>query len=138
MSFIDPKKIPALGHDAIDAAHRALATQINRLYADWLEDISPDRLKRAFADLIPVIAHHFAEETAIVAAKGFHDDGAHAATHESLLAELSEAVASFIVGNGSSDAIDVFNLIATLLFEHEVLDDQDYWLLLAPVSTQPM
>lgn len=130
MAFIDAAKIPATGHPRIDTSHRALAEQVNALYEMWQAGAPQADVLRALDLLVRAVGRHFAEEEEIGAAAGYDGLERHAARHRDLLGRLTELVESLRGAEGYRDlTIDVFALIDTLLYEHEIIDDQDYWLL---------
>lgn len=127
--FIDPDKIPPTGHPRIDAGHRALAREVNELYGLWRSGASREDLRTGFKLLLRSVGRHFAEEEEAALGANFAGLEHHRARHRALLERLSEAVAALPVeGDGTADpVIDLFEAMDTLLYEHEVLDDQEYW-----------
>lgn len=130
MAFIDAGRIPATGHPRIDAGHEELAGQINSLYERWREGAPQDDILRHLDLLVRAIGRHFAEEEDIGRQVGYRYLAEHQARHVSLLAELTDLVEDMRSdASGRDRAIDVFTVIDSLLYEHEIVDDQDYWLL---------
>lgn len=130
MKFIDAERIPPTGHPRIDAGHRDLAEQVNDLYELWQQGVPQDRILHQFDLLLRVVGRHFAEEEDIGRQCGFECLSQHQARHAALMADLTEMVERVRAGTGYHDlTIDVFDCIDTLLYEHEIVDDQDFWLL---------
>lgn len=136
MPFIRPERIPQTGHPRIDAGHRELALAVNTLYLAWqTQDAYAELLVKARRAL-RVIGRHFAEEEAIGREAAYPGLAEHAALYESLLAELTQRVEDL----GSADdfhrdrMLDLFSTIETLIYEHEIMDDQDYWILFGQSS----
>jgi hemerythrin len=130
MAFIDAAKIPATGHPRIDAGHQRMAEEVNRLYELWQGGASQERVLRSFAELLRVVGRHFAEEEEIGRIAGYEGVEQHAARHRDLLEELTDLLDRVRSVGGYGDlTIDAFALIDTLLYEHEIVDDQDFWLL---------
>ncbi len=129
MAFIDASKIPATGHPRIDAGHKDLADRVNSLYEMWQAGAGHPEIVRASDLLVRAVGRHFAEEEEIGAKAGYDGLDRHAALHRELLGRLSGMVEDLRRSTGYGDmAIDVFSLIDTLLYEHEIVDDQDFWL----------
>lgn len=126
--FIDVAKIPSVGEPRIDRAHRALAEQANALFAEWRAQGPTAELLKGFQLLVRQIGRHFAEEEAIAEEVGFTGLERHKARHREFLDTLTQAVAQLERRPGSADAtIDLFSFVDTLLYEHEILDDQELW-----------
>lgn len=129
--FIDPDKIPPTGHPRIDAGHRALAREINDLYGRWRGGVSRDELCEGFKLLIRSVGRHFAEEEEAALGAAFVGLEPHRARHRELLDRLAAAVAALppeTTSEATADpVIDLFEAMDSLLYEHEVLDDQEYW-----------
>lgn len=136
MSFLDPLLIPATGQPRIDDGHRELATKINMIYDAWKGGLAGQPLHDEFSLLIRAIGRHFAEEEGILDGLEFAGYDHHKARHVSLLAELTDAVRR-IQTSGPEQAINVFRMIDMLIYEHEVLDDQDFWPLFGGGRVQP-
>lgn len=130
MAFIDAAKIPPTGHPRIDAGHREMAEQVNSLYEMWQSGAPHADVVRSLDLLLRVVGRHFAEEEEIGRAIGYDGMDRHQGRHRELLGELTTLVDGLRGATGYSDrAIDAFALIDSLLYEHEIVDDQDYWLL---------
>lgn len=131
MPFIDPKRIPLIGYDHIDDTHRDLATRVNDLYTLWQDRASGAVVVDRLDDLLRAFGRHFAEEEDIVAARGFADGGAHHDRHEDLLEMMTAEVGRMTRrANGYPDGmVDVFAVLDVVLYEHEMIEDQDFWTL---------
>lgn len=126
MPFIDPLLIPPTGNSRIDAGHQELAERINALYEKWQNGVAGRALCDDLERLVRAIGRHFIEEEAIVREQGFDDRAAHSARHKVLLKELTQEIRK-IPDAGAEQVINVFRMIDMLIYEHEVLDDQEYW-----------
>lgn len=131
MPFVSPERIPATGHPRIDAGHRELAGAVNALYLLWQQQGSDEDLRISCQRLLRVVGRHFAEEEDIAAQANYPGIEEHAALHEALLSELTSRVENLESGpRFRRDLIlDLFNVIEALIYEHEVMDDQDFWIL---------
>lgn len=129
MPFIDPARIPVVGHPVIDQAHQGLVERINALYELWQQQVARPVLATESALLLRAFGRHFAEEEALVASLGFPALAAHQARHQALLDDLSGKVRCLSEqGDGRAESIvDVFAAIDQMLYEHEIVDDQEFW-----------
>lgn len=129
--FIDVGRIPPIGHPRIDDAHRALAEAVNSLFEQWRGGASAADIRAGFELFLRAVGRHFREEEEIAAAAGCPGVDRHAARHRALLEALTRqihALTSTEEPAGQGDRrIDLFSLIDAMLYEHEILDDQEFW-----------
>jgi hemerythrin-like metal-binding protein len=133
MPFIDPVRIPMVGHAVIDRAHQDLVKRINALYELWQQQAPRSVLATESALLLRAFGRHFAEEEALVADLNFEGLATHQARHQELLADLSDKI-HCLSEQGETQAetiVDVFAAIDQMLYEHEIIDDQEFWGLFA-------
>ncbi len=138
--FIDVSRIPATGHPRIDQAHRDLADMVNGLFEQWRSGVDGAELKGGFDRFLRAVGRHFAEEEDIAAAAGCLNVPEHAGKHNALLAALTahvQALADLTESRAGDRCIDLFSLIDQMLYEHEMLDDQEFWPVLSAAGQQP-
>jgi hemerythrin len=131
MPFIDPVRILPVGHQVIDQAHGDLVERINRLYEMWQTRQPAEQLALECSLLLRAFGRHFAEEEALVESLGFAAIDAHRQRHQDLLVDITAKVQRLC---NKSDPycetiVDVFSAIDQLLYEHEIVDDQEFWYL---------
>lgn len=128
MTFIDPARLPETGHPLIDEGHAQLADLANDLYLAWqggrCGGLGPQA--RAF---VAALAQHFAEEESIMEDVALGTAADHRRRHAELLTEF-EALAEALEGAAGLVAdvmVDLFRAAERLVWEHEMVDDQDFW-----------
>ena len=125
MSFIKPDRIPATGHTLIDEGHRALAEDINAIYTQWQnEGESPD-LRERLHRFIQRVGRHFTQEEAILGEAEYEGLTAHARRHREIKQTLDSLYERLERGEADM-AVDTFQAMDDLLYEHEILEDQDF------------
>ena len=143
MAFIDPDKIPPTGEPRIDAGHRDLAERVNAAYEAWSGGEDRAVVLERLHLFLRAVGRHFAEEEAIAREAGYDGLEEHQARHRELLRRLTGQIHALDrEGSDHDRTVDVFSLIDTLFYEHEILEDQDFWVLFrqqtpAPVSHGP-
>lgn len=128
MTFIDPARLPETGHPLIDQGHARLADLANDLYAAWQGGRHVELAPRARL-FVAALAEHFAEEEQIMEMVGLSTAAEHRLRHSQLMAEF-EALAEALAGASGLVAdvmIDLFRAAERLVWEHEMVDDQDFW-----------
>lgn len=129
--FVDVGRIPRIGHPRIDDAHRALAEAVNTLFDQWRGGVPAADLRAGFELFLRAVGRHFREEEEVAAAAGCPGVERHAARHRSLLEALTRQVHALTSddapGATGDQRIDLFSLIDAMLYEHEILDDQEFW-----------
>lgn len=135
--FIDVSRIPVTGNARIDQAHRDLAAMVNMLFEQWRDGVDGAELKAGFELFLRAVGRHFAEEEEIAAAAGCPNVPEHAGKHNALLVALTShvhALADLTESRVGDRRIDLFSLIDQMLYEHEMLDDQEFWPVLSAVG----
>ncbi|MFA7431948.1 MAG: hemerythrin domain-containing protein [Rhodospirillaceae bacterium] len=136
--FIDTGRIPATGNLLIDKSHRHLAEMINALFDQWCGGAEGAALRPGFDRFLDAVERHFAEEEDIALAMGFPNVPEHAGKHRALMAALTSHVHALTDDSETGDRrIDLFSLIDQMLYEHEMLDDQEFWPLFNAVHHTP-
>jgi len=135
-TFVDTRKIPLVGQPTIDRGHLELADHVNGLYDRWVGGAPPGSMVDALRAFLTRAGCHFREEEALLAAAGFAGLDRHRAVHADLarnltaLVDRAEAVASGAAdGAGTTESgtmVDLFSAADTLIYEHEILEDQDF------------
>lgn len=128
MTFIDPSRLPEVGHPVIDQGHVRLADLANSLYAAW-QDGRLDDLEPLARNFVRGLAEHFAAEEQIMAEVELETASEHRRRHAELLTEF-EAIAAILGhsrGLAADVMVDLFRAAERLVWEHEMVDDQDFW-----------
>ncbi len=131
MPFIDPVRILPVGHQVIDQAHGDLVERINKIYEMWQTRQPAEQLALECSLLLRAFGRHFAEEEALVESLGFAAIDAHRQRHQELLADITVKVHRLCnkAEPYCETIVDVFSAIDQLLYEHEIVDDQEFWYL---------
>lgn len=128
MTFINPANLPETGHPMIDQGHARLAELANDLYLAWQQGQGAALAPRA-ARFVAALAEHFSEEERIMEDVALPTAEEHRGRHVQLLAEftaLAEALAE-ASGACADVMVDLFRAAERLVWEHEMVDDQDFW-----------
>ncbi len=127
MVFINPDRIPATGHPTVDAAHRSLADQVNRLYERWQSGAPAAVICDDIKGLLTDIERHFTQEEAILVHAGYTDTQEHARRHRALLQDM-EQYGTLCAGETTArETVEaMFSALETLLWKHELLEDQAF------------
>jgi hemerythrin-like metal-binding protein len=130
MYFVDPQTIPSTGNPVIDAHHRHIARAVNSVYEQWK---SWDRLPGAAfeIDLTQVLREveiHLTSEEIITRGAGFEEWKSHRSLHDALRTRMRD-VAGFQDGAWADETalLEAFDFFDHLIFQHEFLDDQEFW-----------
>ena len=107
------------GNLAIDAQHRALFGQANKLLVAATGDRPSLELLPLVDSFVTEVARHFQDEEAIITAAGYPDATAHAALHRALIEKATELVGR--VRAGSVSATDLFEFLARDLVTRHIL-----------------
>ncbi|CCQ72233.1 bacteriohemerythrin [Magnetospira sp. QH-2] len=126
--FIDPQKIPRTGSPMIDAAHARLAEIANEAYDLWQTGAQDRSVNDTLRLFIEMARRHFHTEEREIRNAGFEAWREHAKMHQMLLAELSSLCLE-VRDTANSDRVkySVFQTLDGILYQHEFLDDQDFW-----------
>ncbi|GAA0581889.1 hemerythrin domain-containing protein [Caenispirillum bisanense] len=138
MTFIDPARLPDTGHPLIDQGHAVLADLANDLYLAWQQGRTAALGPQA-ARFVAALADHFAAEERIMAEVGLETAADHCRRHADLLAEFT-ALAEMLEGVPALCAdvmVDLFRATERLVWEHEMVDDQDFWVHFAGQGRAP-
>ena len=125
--FIDAKRIPKTGHPTIDLAHERLAHVINRAYDQWRNGEAADVYLETLEEFLRMADEHFAEELGIVHQAGYEDWEQHGLIHADLQQNLLNLMADLRADPSKDKVMDAFTMIDRVLYEHEFLDDQEFW-----------
>ncbi|CCQ72840.1 Conserved protein of unknown function, contains hemerythrin domain [Magnetospira sp. QH-2] len=138
MPFVDVKKIPSTGNELIDEGHRHLAEVINQVYEAWLRNDPHDKLCDGIDDITKALEDHFSTEIAVVRAAGFTKWQDHMVVHDKLRAKIKNKLQVLKETCDFNDAsIDLFETLDGLIYEHEILDDGDFWAVFGPQGQRP-
>ena len=129
-AFIDPELIPSTGSWTIDMAHKRLAHMVNAAYENWQRGVDPNTLRAMLDEFLGAAERHFREEEQEAQRAGCAPERLKA--HHELHAHFKQRfqkIADHMLADGAvtEAAIDSFALMDRLLFEHEFLDDQDFY-----------
>lgn len=129
MTFINPARLPDTGHPLIDQGHAVLADLANDLYLAWQQGRTAALGPQA-RHFVAALADHFAAEERIMAEVGLETAAEHCRRHADLLTEFT-ALAEGLEGAGgglcADIMVDLFRATERLVWEHEMVDDQDFW-----------
>lgn len=126
--FIDPKRIPHTGNPLIDVGHERLALVINEAYDAWqMGKVQQDWLE-ILDSFLEMLAAHFLEEETLAEQRGYAKTSSLHQSHEYYLGQL-KSLARLVRENdpGAPAAADLFNHFDRLIYEHELVDDQELW-----------
>lgn len=138
MTFINPARLPDTGHPLIDQGHAVLADLANDLYLAWQQGEAATLGPRA-RHFVKALADHFADEERIMDEVGLATAPEHRRRHADLLEEFS-ALADLLEQAATLCAdvmIDLFRATERLVWEHEMIDDQDFWVHFAGQGRAP-
>src|SRR5476649_2083836 len=99
MALIESCENFTVGHDLIDADHRALINHLNLLYAAVAADAGAMEQSRLLEDLIAATETHFHHEESLMQKMGYTGFDNHKAEHDTLLAEVRELQVRFNSGS---------------------------------------
>lgn len=126
--FINPKRIPETGSPVLDAAHVRLAQVVNRAYDQWKAGESLEAVNETLDQFLEMVGAHFGEEEALIRDAGYPDWQKHQETHRAFLATLKDICDRMRdPDRASGEMVETFTFIDRLLYEHEFLDDQEFW-----------
>ncbi|MCC7168465.1 MAG: hypothetical protein IT565_12940 [Rhodospirillales bacterium] len=128
MTFVDNKALPATGNREIDRDHLEIAARINAIYASWQDDGTCRHLRPHLESLLELLRRHFAKEITIARGAGYKDWLEHHQAHTEFLARVRR----FIDTCEECDAghpldINLFRMLETHLYDHEMTQDQEMW-----------
>ncbi|GAB6051436.1 hemerythrin family protein [Magnetospira thiophila] len=130
MSFVDVKKIPSTGNALIDEGHRHLAEVINEAYACWLRNEPSPHLLSCINAISKAMEDHFSIEIAVIRTAGFSFWKTHMVAHAQLKTEIEARLEVLRQGTDVNDGvIELFETLDALIYEHEILDDAEFWAL---------
>lgn len=116
----------ACGHPLIDAQHRALFADTNRLLSAVLSDRPTEEVAGLIDTLVRNVNRHFEDEERIVAAAGYPDAAAHAMQHRGLVGKAGALVERFKAGSLGLGELFQF-LSYDLVALHMLRSDRDYF-----------
>ena len=119
--------IPETGNDFIDTHHRDLMEMVTALTEVWEAEKASRGFEGLARDFVDTLRAHFLREEMVLGGVGYQNIGFHEVSHENILYFLERQL------DKGLDAItgQVFlDNLKSELFEHELVEDQDYWPLL--------
>lgn len=123
MALIESCEKFSVGHDLIDADHRALVDHLNLLYGAVAAKASIDEQSRLLEALISRTETHFHHEEALMQQMGYTGFDKHKAEHDMLLEEVRELQVRF--NSGSITLTDsLFDYLSEWLNFHTVTTDK--------------
>lgn len=90
MALLEWRDEFSVGDPAVDHEHRELIDLVNRAAGAVEEGAAPDRIERAFGDLLRSISAHFAHEERQMRAASYDELAQHKADHERLIDALRD------------------------------------------------
>ncbi|MDR3412906.1 MAG: bacteriohemerythrin [Formivibrio sp.] len=123
MALIESCENFTVGHELIDADHRALINHLNLLYAAVAANAGIEEQSRLLEALITSTETHFKHEEALMSKMGFEGLAKHKAEHDMLLDEVRELQVRF--NSGSITLTDSwFDYLSEWLNFHTVTTDK--------------
>ena len=114
------------GNDQIDAQHRELFRQANRLISDQLSGSPKLMLARSVETLIKEVAIHFKDEELIQESVSYPNRMEHSRAHAQLMKRALELKVAF--DNDSLSGGDLFEFLAhEVIVKHMLEADRDYF-----------
>lgn len=128
MQFIEPANLPATGHPMIDEGHRRLAEIVNELYSQWTAGETAGLVSTA-RRFTGALRQHFRQEEAVMADIDLPSATEHCRAHDAVgrrFEDLVEQMAQAPVPPAAV-MVDFFTAAENLVWDHEMVDDQDFW-----------
>ena len=120
------REIYQSGHPTLDAEHRALFDQANRLLSAAIDGQPRPACRALLDETIDLIAAHFASEEAILAGTDFPQNPHHLERHRELLAKARALSAQFDRGELYMD--DLFGFVAyDVVARHILSEDRKFF-----------
>lgn len=128
MPFIKSDVLPKTGNKIIDIWHDQLAHSVNRAYEVWSLKQSDGELEEALESFFQRVRRHFVQEESIIRGAGYEDWKGHVMKHRVIRSDLEVCVGRLKGANSQpGHLIDAFSQIDSLIYDHEFLEDQDFW-----------
>ncbi|OFX10421.1 MAG: hypothetical protein A2516_10500 [Alphaproteobacteria bacterium RIFOXYD12_FULL_60_8] len=102
-----------------------MALLMNLAYEKWTLKTNQDAVLDAMREFVRAVEEHFSEEIHIIRQAGYEKWAEHSAIHGEFHAKLTALIERLEAGADMD--VDTFTLLDRLLYEHEFLDDQDFW-----------
>ena len=113
------------GNPLIDAQHRKLFEDINKLLGAVLAVSSANDVSVLIDAVMHSAAQHFKDEEAIIAAVGFPDAEGHAALHHNFLDQAADLVNRF--RSGTLPLGELFRFLTKDVVEHITVSDRTFY-----------
>lgn len=114
------------GHPVIDAQHRGLFDDANRLLVASLERRPADEVTALIDTLVDHVVRHFQDEEALIAEAGFPGAEEHAIIHRNLLDQAADVTNRYQAGTVSAG--DLFQFLAyELVARHMLGADREFF-----------
>ena len=133
MTFVDDADLRiawrdgvSIGDAQIDAEHRLLIQRVNELNTGLVSQLGKAEILRRMHRLLDVAATHFANEERLLRDRGYPEAGHHCLAHETLIAELSDAMDKFADTPASLTGLARGLNISGALMEHLAREDMKY------------
>ncbi|MCW9032958.1 MAG: hypothetical protein OQJ97_01975 [Rhodospirillales bacterium] len=128
-----PKTSRYSGSLFIDRNHANLSEMAKNLVDQWQTGIDIAAFKSIAKEFLEELGSHFQHEEMFLKSAKFNGLDKHSAKHSEILNNFRE----LIKPETTSDSIQDFVWNAqTILFEHELMDDQEFWGELAPLDPE--
>lgn len=126
------------GNAVLDEEHIRLSevlSNLQELCRDHSEKVFP-KIQTALLLFLDHLTAHFALEEAVLRQAGYENLPDHAKGHADLIAETTTLIKS-IQGETPENPMSVLTRIEDIIFEHELINDSDYWLAISPSLAPP-
>lgn len=126
-----------VGNSILDADHGALAKQLDCL-VDLARGLAPrPELHAGFLEVLDYLRTHFQLEEVVLNGVNYPGLERHCAQHAALLDRLGQAVDVFMA-QPEGQPFELVSEFSNALYEHELVEDSDYWDLLRNPDTAPV
>lgn len=119
------------GQPVIDAQHRGLFDDANRLLVAIVEQRPADEVTALIDTLVDHVVQHFQDEEALIAEAGFPDTQEHATIHRTLLDKAADVTNRYQTGTLSVGDLFQF-LVYELVARHMLGADREFFPFLKP------
>ncbi len=126
--------IPTSGNSIIDEDHRTLTESLKAIETHLRDGIDRPALIRHLRDFLEQVSGHFTVEEAIMRGAGYARAREHANTHHTLLSTMNTLIGT-LENDPPAPTMAVCDRVIDLLFEHELVEDSDYWACLRNITT---
>lgn len=115
-----------VGNAVLDDGHQSLAEHLRQLHDCWRRAPDRDDMLAAFESFVALLRSHFETEEVILRGAGYSGMEDHAAKHDAVVQAVADVV-SGLRETASLSGYHAASVIADLLYDHELVEDSEYW-----------